>query len=161
MVRKLIRESEFSGVVREGLSASYDVIRVETRLEDGWSDLLAIRKSDGSACFLELKQIDHFTKAGCVFIDLDPIQAIFLRARAAACDHVGSAVMIRVGDGDIYTFPARRETEWCKWIRSQIYPDQLSPPLCFKHRASGLKVAVEQAYNARFTLAPLPPPLRT
>lgn len=158
MAKKLVRESKFSGLVRNSLGGEYDVIRVETRIEDGWSDLLAIRRADGVACYLELKQIDHLTKTGYTRLALEPEQAIFLRDRVVACKEVGAAVLLRVGENMIYTFPAREEPQWPRWIRSQLYPDQLSSPLCFRHRISELRgVIAAQAYSARFTPAHLTP----
>lgn len=157
MARKEIRESKFSAALRPLLGGEYDVIRCETAIEDGFSDILLIRKSDGLPCFIELKQIDHFTNTGYTRIDLDPIQPIFLRNRILANDLVGAAVMLRVGERDLYTFPAHKDPYWGKWVRSKLYPNEIAMPFCLKHSFSQIPLALDAAYNARFTGAALPP----
>ena len=156
MSQKQIRESECSKAVRSILKPFYDVLRIESRLEDGFADLLGVRRRDGVTLFIELKQVDHLGKDGAVRLPLDPNQPLFAWQRVKECEHSGVFIMIRVGSEICYTFPARLETDWVPWIKSRIKPESLSPPLCFRHRVSEIPPVLDKAWGARFTPALLP-----
>lgn len=71
-------ESEFSKEIRKVLLNEYDLIRIETKEEDGFPDLFGRRLSDDSGVAIELKS-HKVTKKGTVDLRLAPSQKIRLQ----------------------------------------------------------------------------------
>lgn len=72
------KEAEFSKWFRESLSSNFDLIRLETREEDGIPDIYGLRLSDRTPVFFELKS-HILTKKHTIQLQLAPDQKIRLQ----------------------------------------------------------------------------------
>lgn len=91
----------------------YEVIPVETKLEDGIPDTIVVRRSDGAVCLLELKFVRPKDKNLGVRIN----QAAFLRKWRDLCyPHTRSAVFAGIEDKDGHKkfnlYLAERNHDW-------------------------------------------------